>query len=45
MTHVLCLAEQQDQVAFRLLPATVTVTARPLGDLVREGWERWGKQA
>jgi hypothetical protein len=40
MIHVLCLAEQQDQAAFKLLPATVTVTARPLGDLVREGWER-----
>lgn len=40
MTHVLCMAEQQNRQAFRLLPATVTLAAHPFGDLLRQGWNQ-----
>jgi hypothetical protein len=40
MTHVLCLAEQQDRQAFRLLPATVTLAAYPFDELLRIGWNQ-----
>lgn len=40
MTHVVCLAEQQDRQAFRLLPATVALAAYPLDELLRMGWNQ-----
>jgi len=39
MTHILCLAGQQDEGALRRVPAGVTVSARPLSELVEHGWE------
>jgi len=38
MTHILCLAGQQDEGALRRVPAGVTVSARPLSELVVHGW-------
>jgi hypothetical protein len=40
MSCVFCLSEQQDQPALGRLPPEVTLTARPLADLARDGWER-----
>ena len=41
MTHsLICLAEQQDQPSLAQLPEEMDVTARPLAELARDGWER-----
>jgi len=40
MGHIYCPTEQKDQPAFARLPEGMDVTARPLAELARDGWER-----
>jgi hypothetical protein len=40
MGHIYCPTEQKDQPALARLPEGMDVTARPLAELARDGWER-----